>query len=811
MLGCKAYKRTPFILMLCIALVVLGVGVLDSSPAYAAATFTVDSTNDTSDAIPGDGVCDDGLGVCTLRAAMEEANALAGADTVEFNILPLDGTTKTIQPGSALPNITERLTIDGYTQDDATENIVVSPNPLNGILRIEIDGSLAGSAGFVIDAGADSSVVRGLVINSFAFEGIVTSATNLRVEGNYIGTDPTGLIAQGNGGFGVSCAAGGTDAIIGGLTTEVRNLISGNSSSGIFSCDNWIIQGNYLGTDITGVTQLQNLFSGILVIGVNDVTIGGTLFGAPNVISGNADQGIIASSTEGLVIQGNFIGIDYSGTASLPNVGSGITINDATDLQIGGSTVAARNIVSNNTAHGIYFDAGDDVRIQGNYIGTDITGNVAMGNAFSGIFVSVNNVDALIGGAAAGEGNLIANSSGLGINTANDPGISRIAILGNSIHSNNFMGLDLNGDGVTNNDAGDADIGVNDLLNYPVIIDTSESAGNTTINYSLDVPAGDYRIEFFSNIAADSSGNGEGENFLGFQNITSAGTGSENFSHVIAGTGIINIAATATEIDPTAPSGFGSTSEFSVTLIPFPDLDLAKSIVDPNAVAVGADIVYRFVLTNNGTGPWDISTLDASIPGANSLVLDLMPPDITYVSESSANVSCTTFGPGSAALFGPNAGQHADHEVVNCGYVGGAHVLAPGDSFTFDMTVHVQPTSDLIFTNFAFSSFVTGDPDFSDFATALGLVTPTTDLFDLVGGINDNVPASAFPLPVVPTTTVVIPAPSASGTLPTTGANVAILIPIALLLAGLGRVLTLRRIPRSGCCGLSAKSEARYN
>ena len=172
--------------------------------------------------------------------------------------------------------------------------------------------------------------------------------------------------------------------------------------------------------------------------------------------------------------QGNFIGTDITGTIALPNGGptappdrrGGIFIWSANQTQIGGTTPGAGNVISGNLGDGIRLTFAElsplDNVIQGNFIGTDWTGQQALGNAGNGIFVEAFNTT--IGGTDAGAGNVIAHNAGTGVvvtpnammpiggemNTGN-------RILSNSIHSNGALGIDLIGDGVTPNDPGQGD------------------------------------------------------------------------------------------------------------------------------------------------------------------------------------------------------------------------------------------------------------------------------------------------------------------------------------------------------------------
>jgi CSLREA domain-containing protein len=111
-----------------------GLVVVGASPAEAATTFTVNRTGDAVDRNPGNAKCDTSSNngkQCTLRAAIEEANATAGADTIEFDI---SGADKTIKPDSQLPSITDSLTIDGYTQQGASPNTLAEGN--DAVLKV---------------------------------------------------------------------------------------------------------------------------------------------------------------------------------------------------------------------------------------------------------------------------------------------------------------------------------------------------------------------------------------------------------------------------------------------------------------------------------------------------------------------------------------------------------------------------------------------------------------------------------------------------------------------------------------------------
>src|SRR5713226_3900676 len=187
-----------------------------AAPQARAATLTVNSTDDTPDAHPGDGVCATAQGACTLRSAIQEANALLGPDTINFMI---GGGPQTITLSSALPTITDPLIIDGTTQPGYT-----------GAPIIELNGSATNGQSNGLNITAGSCTVQGLVINRFPANGILLNSSGNVIAGNYIGTDITGTIAMANAKDGIEID--GPNNIIGGTTAAARNVISGNLGTG---------------------------------------------------------------------------------------------------------------------------------------------------------------------------------------------------------------------------------------------------------------------------------------------------------------------------------------------------------------------------------------------------------------------------------------------------------------------------------------------------------------------------------------------------------------------------------------------------
>src|ERR1051325_755751 len=483
-------------------------------PSAAAANFTVINTNDS--------------GAGSLRQAILDANANPGPDTIDFNI-PGAG-VQTITPATALPTITEAVLIDGYTQPGSAGNS--QPDSDNAVLLIEINGANAG-ANPCLRISSGSSTVRGLVINRCGAAGIrLQAAGGNAINGNFIGTDPTGTIKRANTGNGIELASSPNNSI-GGVTPNARNLISGNNTHGIaidFNSPSNTVSGNFIGTNAAGTAILGNGFQGISITSSGN-TIGGTTVGARNVVSGNTNGGGVTfsgSTATNNVVQGNYIGTDALGTASVPNSSGIFTLGAASNNLIGGTVAGARNVISGNTL-GLFLASttgGINTRLEGNFIGTNAAGTAGIPNIL-GVYVTLGNSGNRIGGTAPGAGNVIAfNAIGVDI----DPGATGNPILANSIFSND-IGIDLNADGVTPNDAGDTDTGGNNLQNYPVLTGATSVGGDTTITGTLNsTPGTSFRIEFFSNTTLNHTGFGEGQTFIGSTIVTTDASGNTSFT-----------------------------------------------------------------------------------------------------------------------------------------------------------------------------------------------------------------------------------------------------------------------------------------
>jgi len=335
-------------MLLATLLMAAGMLVVGASPADAA-TFSVNKTGDAGDRKLNDSKCDTSRNngkQCTLRAAIEEANDTSGVDTIEFNIGSTNS-VKTISPASDLPTITDTLTIDGYTQRGASPNTLEEGN--DAALKVELNGSNAGADGEGLVISASDSTIKGLVINDFTDEGVLIAgfdATGNKVEGNFIGTNPTGTTSEGNV-TGVFVLADSNT--VGGAQPEMRNVISGNAQNGVFifgsSSDANRVEGNFIGTTADGSGDLGNDDHGVLIQGTNN-TVGGvddpgtpqTEFPA-NTIAHNGEDGVSVFS---FVDTGNAFlsnSIFSNGDLGIDLGSDGVTANDTDDPDTGANNL----------------------------------------------------------------------------------------------------------------------------------------------------------------------------------------------------------------------------------------------------------------------------------------------------------------------------------------------------------------------------------------------------------------------------------------------------------------------------------------
>ncbi len=469
-------------------------------PAHAA-TITVTSTADTS-AVDG---------AVTLREAIQslDAGASVNADVVASGVYGSNDTIAFDIPGAGalpvidvaaggLPEVTKPVTIDGTTQPGTAVVELNGQSPATGPpgLQVKAPATIRGlsivgfaDAAISLDAGSDGSTISGDLIgiepsaNTIANAGggidvsstdntigardvisgngggpgvtLDTGASANVVEGDLIGTDLHGTGPAGNY---EGVVVDGSANTIGGATPAARNVISGNTWDGIIGSGSTnTIEGNYVGTDVTGSRALPNEGLGVAFgpdgaagAAAGDV-IGGPLAGQPNVISGNGVPSAaypmpgVALGGTGDVLEGNAIGTDAGGAAAIPNAGPGVA-DGGTDDQIGGATPGDGNLISGNDGFGVDVFAGAGATLEGNLIGTDGTGAAAVANLGGGVDVGASG--ATVGGSATFEGNLISgNAAGPGVLVSGSP------LTADTVEGN-LIGTDLAGRSALANAAG---------------------------------------------------------------------------------------------------------------------------------------------------------------------------------------------------------------------------------------------------------------------------------------------------------------------------------------------------------------------
>lgn len=483
-----------------------------AAPAWAA-TYHINRNTDEALGVGGV-VCDPANHIlpCTLRAAIMAANANPGPDVIEFRF---SGGQQTLVPTSALPAITETLTIDGYSPvSGGLPN--TDPTGQNAQLPNRIDGDASSDLqGLYFAAGSDGSVLRGVAVTRFKGAGVtIGGASRISVQGNFIGTDgedATGALA--NGGPAVLLDGGATLNTVGGPSIAERNLL-------------------------------------VSAAGVPTVRLQG-------------------DGTEGNRITDNLIGTHREGTQRVAT-GRGVEIGFASGNFVHGNVIGA-------LTHGIYLYGsgnGNDNSITANRIGVG-TGGQAIGGTGHGILVqdapgpsTLGPAGTRIGGTnAAAEGNTIAHWGGDGVRVErlrSNGNLARHAILGNSIHGNGALGIELVAvDGGSG--PGNAPAQVNGAIPAPAIASAALSGGLLQVAYQLDgaAPGALYRFEAFASAACDASGWGEGQRYLGTSQLAAdgAGTASGNATWGGAAAGEF-ITLTATR-DYGGAVGPAETSEFS--------------------------------------------------------------------------------------------------------------------------------------------------------------------------------------------------------------------------------------------------------
>jgi len=555
-----------------------------------ASTITVNSTADAA--------ADDGA--CTLREAIIAANtntasgAMAGecvageasptVDTIAFDIA--GSGVRTITPvggsagGSDLQFITDPVTIDGYMQTGSQPNTNAT-GAINAVPLIELDGSSSSHCLVVFAPG--TVTIRGLVINGCHSEAIdLESGSTTLIEGNFIGTDATGTMARGaSSGISMFVQNGGLNFTAGGPTPDARNVISGSSSVGI-------------------------------------------------AVAANLNSSIAAT------IQGNLIGTDKTGTVALPNqigIASFGAGSDSLVLTIGGSAAGAGNVISGNTLDGVLLGAfTKNSVIQGNLVGTDPSGTMAVGNGRFGLHVSDGPLT--IGGTGAGEGNVIAFNGFAGVFV--ESGEDGFRISGNSFFENGGLGIDLEPAGVNMNDAMDPDPGANGRQNFPELNAPDFPGGSSVTGTLNSTPGHTFRIEVFANDECDPTLNGEGKTFVGTVDTAATDANGDVGFTVTFGQpiGATLLTATATDL------ANGDTSEFSAC--PVAPTTTTTSTTTTSTTETSTTETSTTETSTTTTSTTETSTTTSSTPTTSSTSTSTTATSTTSTSTTTTSTEAPT-------------------------------------------------------------------------------------------------------------------------------------------------------------------------
>lgn len=629
-------------------------------------TITVTNTNDAGMGSLREALDDAGNGTCTLPC------------TINFNIAGAG--PHLIQPVADLPAVQDQTTVDATTQPGYA-----------GIPLVRIDGQSSLVYGLRIDG--DSNVVRGFSITGFT-DGFFVDGSNNTIEANYVGLDTLGNAAGNIDGFRIA----GNGNVVGGTTAAQRNVISGNGDVGVYvdlSAANTVIRGNYIGTDPSGTSARPNT-SGVGVIDeASATTIGGAAAAEGNVISGNSDFGVyvegsggsvIAGSpsthssgvVDGTVIRNNRVGTNAGGTAALANGVTGIAVDENVT-----NTLIQENVVSGNQ-NGVTFSDStvDGVSLADNLIGVAPDGTTAMGNPTGGVIVT-DGLNITI------SGNTIAHNGANGIALLGGQGTK---ILGNSIHSNTLLGVDIEFDGVTPNDATDADTGANGRQNFPALTSALLlGGGDIAISSTIDSsgsPAGvgSILVEYFE---ADPSG--EGVLYLG--NACVAGnafglTTSFNAPTVAVGDAIVSNATSYT--DSTCTIVADGTSEFSNVVTAANCTPPAVTITGPTQMCAGGSVTldagagFDSYLWSTGATTRTILVSPASTQGYSVTVKD----SIGCPNSDSHTVTVNT--PPTVTITGPTSMCAGGNVTLDAGLGFASYLWSTGAT---TQTITVSPAS----------------------------------------------------------------------------------------------------------------------
>ncbi|MBC8422446.1 MAG: right-handed parallel beta-helix repeat-containing protein, partial [Chloroflexi bacterium] len=412
-----------------------------------------------------------------------DATGTASVPNQDGGIIIVDGSYNNIIGGdtAAYRNIISGNEGDGvHIYDHEPSDGDTISNTISGnYIGTDVSGMTVlgnGNAGVYIGNGAQYNVIGGNnatpggnctgecnVISGNGWDGVAirnSGTMSNTISGNYIGTDVSGTADLGNGAHGILIQSGAQQNIIGGTTAGAGNLISGNDRMGVLisdeGTDHNTVSGNFIGTNVIGTVAISNTWSGVYIDdGAQYNVIGGDTERERNVISGNGDRGIVIEGTGTMsnTVSGDYIGTDVSGTTGLGNAWMGVDIREGAQANIiGGGTAGERNIISSNGFVGVGIrDADTDNNVViGNFIGTNVSGTAELGSTDDGVRLEYGSEHNIVGGATAGERNIISGNGRDGVDIG---GAHNNLIIGN------YIGTDVSGTAALGN--AERGIGIN--------------------------------------------------------------------------------------------------------------------------------------------------------------------------------------------------------------------------------------------------------------------------------------------------------------------------------------------------------------
>jgi titin len=763
--------------------------------------------------------------------------------------------------GNALGNTKQGVVVTTGASNTLIASNVISANGSDGVQLAgnasgnqvqgnDIGTSAAGTAalpnlgsGISISSSANNLIggtTSGNVISGNAWNGVTitdSGSTGNAVAGNYIGTNVTGTVALANRGSGVLITGGarnnrvGADGSSAATDAAERNIISGNAVMGVLlsgaGTNQNVVAGNFVGPNVTGNVSIGNGIQGIAIYNGAQLNRIGTSgheadnAGERNVVSGAYYDDIDIGSSSYNVVAGNYVGVNAAGTRLLGrgvygvftyhheiDLGTNATYNRVGTDGDGVGDAAERNVIAGADSAGVQFWTGAAYnRCSGNYVGTDATGAVALGNGINGIILmpgshdnligtdgqSVDNaVEAnvisgntfagvvlygsnanviagnfigtnaagtaslpntadgidiassahnLIGGTAAGAGNVIAFNKGAGV--ALFGAFTGNAIRGNSIHDNTGLGIDLGGSGtpVLNDSLGH--VGPNNYQNFPMLGLAAVSSVTTVTGTFSEAaePNTTLMLDFYATSTADPSGYGQGERYLGSARVTTDAAGkvvsSPDGSAIVLSDGagnhyfVVNLAATISVgkvISATATDANGNTSEFAQDIIA---RSATTTAVTPSAgpSVFGQVVTFTATVTANAAGaPTPTGTVQFVIDGQNYGTPVALFGGTASISDAALAVGSHTV----AALYSGDAGsapsddtaaplsQLVNKASTTTTVASSANQSDYGQAVTFTATVTVNSPGSALLAN------PTGSVTFYDNGTVLGSGTLST-------------------------------------------------------------------------------------